>query len=251
MATYSDGTINKNGQGMDSNPKCSDEQGEVFGCEYDADPVFDVEPQNQSPWLKRFPSNSDFDAFVKYKLGTFTENCKPKEWTEYFGQNSISLEVDSDNVFPESEQLGIIINSNHQNEMERFNCDQEQPIDLYWQKPDSKKLVAHLNDEEVGSDKSQNMELDSHSPVNQQMANLSMEDEQESKNWEDESKEDLCFFNQMSEDNSDQLDSTKEIRWGKEDDKKLFTTFRVLWRKEMLNLRDVVSLPLKGNKVHK
>jgi hypothetical protein len=49
MATYSDGTINKNGQGMDSNPKCSDEQGEVFGCEYDADPVFDVEPQNQSP----------------------------------------------------------------------------------------------------------------------------------------------------------------------------------------------------------
>lgn len=65
-------------------------------------------------------------------------------------------------------------------------------------------------------------------------------------NW----KLDLDVQNEFETSNEDK-NSSKEIRWRKEDDKKLFSTYRHLCRKSMLNLKDVVSVPLRKNKQHK
>ncbi|CAI2384644.1 unnamed protein product [Moneuplotes crassus] len=41
------------------------------------------------------------------------------------------------------------------------------------------------------------------------------------------------------------------MRCRKEDDKNLFSTYRAICRHSMVNLRDVISTPLRKNKVHK
>lgn len=81
-------------------------------------------------------------------------------------------------------------------------------------------------------------------PLPRESQSINIENQEESKPTEDEKLEDECTVNFSQ-------GTSKEIRWRKEDDKKLFATYRILCRKQMLNLREVVSVPLKKNKKHK
>ena len=77
----------------------------------------DILDFDQPDQLKRFPSNEDFDR----------ENAL----IESFGLNKKTCESKDDNIFPESEQLGIVIDSNIQDEFERLSIDNDEEMEDY------------------------------------------------------------------------------------------------------------------------
>jgi hypothetical protein len=183
---------------------------------------------------------------MKYKLKSFTCNLKEEDQLENLAFGFKNKKFDVDNVHPESEQLGVLIDTSQENEMERLSFDQDQPMDIFGPKPDIQGHEDPLEKDEILSTPYENMEVDANlhqnTPSLSDEINWGCENKEENKGEEDEKEDDSISFSH---------NTSKEIRWRKEDDKKLFATYRILCRKQMLNLREVVSAPLKKNKKHK
>lgn len=111
---YNPWVLDRNGQGTVIEPNCCDEQGDVFDPEEDEQEI--KQPLEEFSELKRFPSNDNFnkdDALLK----TFG--------VQETSQNDIS------DVMPESEQLGVIIDSQVQNELERLSLNQNHNLENF------------------------------------------------------------------------------------------------------------------------
>lgn len=221
--------IEKLGQGMVYSPDWSDEQGGVYPKEED------VAVQELEDWqqLKRYPSNSNFD-----KECALMESFGLKK-----NKNKNKLVADA---FQESEQLGIIIDSTVQNEMERLSLDLNEASEQYWPNTDTEFLQNSFKTKDVMPEEpAVGAELFVELDAVPKLADVEI-DHKFAPNEEIKGAQDS--YDLVSQED---LSTNKEIRWRKEDDKELFSSFRKMCRKAMFNLRDVVSAPLRKNKAYK
>lgn len=216
------------GQGTVFVPDVSDEQGAIYACpdplDLNKDVSIDIDPK-----MKRFPSFSDFD--------------KEEALIHSFGL--VKKQLSSINIVPESEQLGVIIDDEEQNELERLSYESDEGPEEFWLNTDN------INPNSIVMDFEKELNCQTFSGhIKAPLVKIPAAAGDQSYNYE----EDKTPFNDSSNHGSESVDdksSSKEIRWRKEDDKKLFSAYRNLWRQSMLNLRDVLSQPLRKNKDHK
>jgi hypothetical protein len=216
------------GQGMVYDPDWSDEQGDLFNVDINNDYTDTFERPNE---LKRFPSNEDFD--------------KDKALLQSFGlHNYKQNKIDEFNIFPESSQLGIILDGSFENELERSGSDSDEIMPDAWPNTDNMWYQDFSEKRILSVDK---VDASIRSPLELVKIKQNLGDREHQ----------ISGTNQQDDTLSDDIDDidqnswSKESRWGKDKDKDLFWTYRTLWRSQLLNLNDVLSLPLKKNKIHK
>lgn len=186
--------------------------------------------------MTRYPSNEDFDkdSALKSSFGLFSS------------QSSFPMNKGFNS---ESDQLGVMVENSAQNEQERISFEQEKS-EYFWSQTDK----TNPNRRIIG--------------IKEHFADLSTEnhlmclkypDPIPKAEWYDlelglpkfktdqNEQDDMSCDEEESKYPSNNTDA-KETRWNKDDDKRLFATYRALWRKEMLNLKDVITTPLKKNK---
>jgi len=218
---------------MTYNPNWSEEQGKVnMGIERDDFMHFE-EPE----CLKRFPSNENFDEdeALLHSFGLKTNEWIDEEEDWDIENNLEKLDFTTTNLFPESEQLGIAIDSRLQDDLERLDASISQNLGQYWQNTD--EITVWVQNSGPFSEK-QALTVKENECVGKEAIPSLKGCIEEGQEIEPEGEEDL-------------KGSSKEVRWRKEDDKNLFSTYRAIWRHSMMNLRDVISTPLRKNKIHK
>ena len=236
MAYSNTQIIGRDSQGMIDSSGIGEEQGDLYiPVWYDIESNYEFDSSIHS--LNRYPSTSMFDTLSQLIIFQWDYYCKDKALLKCFGVNNQAKNKDS-NAHPEWEQLGIMINSNINDEMERLSLDLNIQTNPYWQKPD--EIPPVKCEEQAEFHMEEHIEID-----NDSFNNINIFDEEEVGL--------LSFEESKSEkDNFDDSNvGSREIRWRKDDDKLLFATYRTLWRKAMLNIKEVVSSPLKKNKQHK
>ena len=225
MAYTSSQVIDRDIQGMIYSSEIGEEQGDLCSpLRFELESQFSCD--ERPSFLIRYPSTSNYDK-DKALINSFCSNKKYKS-------------ID-DNVFPESEQLGIMIKPDKLDELERLSFDSDINANRYWQKPDDRNHIEIKN--------SADFYHQNHDSIGVNAVNTN-----HNRNEIDSDDDDLEFLEESKSD-IDQFEASnpefREIRWRKEDDKRLFSIYRNLWRNAMLNINDVVSIPLKKNKVHK
>ena len=205
-------------------------------CHYNDIDMIESIPNN----LARYPSNEEFDKenALKTSFGLSQSNAKLSQLNQSFNS--------------ECDQLGVMVDNQIADEMERISFEQNQS-DWFWPQTD-KMYKPHFARQQVPQTSSGPIsmlftKMETSRDFNLNNDDLELGIPRTCNHKVEEDKDQMsCDEEEIKQNNENSNNDIKETRWSKEDDKRLFSTYRSLWIKEMLNIKEVLSTPLRKNK---